>query len=235
MAIFNSEVPTKKESTDSVDKPDDVIQNLKAEMNRKLSNTEAKLDELTRINLVLAEQLKSQSVPQPSRLPEKKLADLAIEDPDAYASVIEERAVKAAEKRHSELSAKQAKQNQVFSDIVAEFPEAANPAHELTKRAGELYAALPDEEKHHPGAYKQVVYQAAAEGGLKPKSKRKESDSDDFTLGGKGSVQRNNKRNDVQISQETLDFARALGRPVDNPKYIEELKKIASRNFGRYE
>lgn len=211
----------------------EAFKNLKAEMSRKLTNTEARIDELTRVNQLLADQLRQANQPRPApqedAMDEKSLADLAIENPAAYAKLVEKNATKAAQKVLEQQQQAQARQNQIFGDIIAEFPEASNPNHELVKRAAEIHNGLGIDEKADPRSYKTAIYQAAAESGIKPRSKRKETEENDgFTLGGKGSSSRQSK-GEVKLSDATLAFAKALGRPVDDPEYIKRLTEVAKR------
>lgn len=199
----------------------DELKNLKAEMNRKLEN----------INATIAEQLKSlkaaPSAPAPSAPAQKKVS--VFDDEDAYAeSVVSAAEERIARKLAAEREA-QAKQQATIGALMSEFPELGNNDHELTKKAAEIFQALPDEDKASRLAMEAAVRKAALEVGVKPKSKRGGDENDAFSMGGSGS--RSVKRDSESLDPRTVEFAKLMG--VD-PEAVK--KRVKTRkNFTSWE
>lgn len=203
--------------------PQDEIKNLKAEMNRKLDNTTAQLQ-------ALLDQMKKPTAPT-----ETKKAPSVFEDEEAFAASIEQRAAERIRKEQEATQAAQARYQNTVQGILREYPEAADEASDLMKRAKEIYGALGDDERNSPLAMKAAVAEAASEIGLKPKSKRPQNDDDSFALSGSTQSTRRSSR-EPDLDPATVAFAKALGQPVDDPKYLERLKAAAKRkNWKKYE
>lgn len=202
---------------------DERLKNLQAEFSRKLDNTNAQLAQLM---------AKLQAPAPTQQQPDKKVS--VFDDEEGYAERIK-RETAAEIKR--ELQAQQEAQARVQSTvqtILRDFPEANDESHPLTQRAREIYASLGDAEKANPAAMRTAVLEAAAEQGLKPKSKRSDSDNDGFSLGGSGGTSKPRPKSGDQIDQATLEFAERLGMPINDPKYIERLKDASKRKDWKH-
>lgn len=133
--------------------------------------------------------------------------------------------------------------NTVLSSLVANYPELQSGSSELTQTALRIYNSLSASEKASPSGYKIAVMQAAQEVGVLPMSKRqKQSQGDeDFTLSSSSSTARqkpSQRAKEEKIDDKTLEFAKLLGRPVNDDKYIERLKTTISsrkRSWSKFE
>lgn len=206
----------------------------------------ARTDALAQQNEKLSKQLEGMMAaitqvakPQPQVIEsEDDLEVLAYKDPKAYARKVQEQAEKRADALvNARLNAQQ-QTNAVLTQLTGDYPELADSNSELTRKAVEIYNSLSPAERQSPSAYKVAVRDAAAEVGLLPKSKRKQSSSDDFSFGG-GSSQssaRGEGRKGEQLSNETLAFAEALGMNIKDKAVVERLKSRAQRkNWNKYE
>jgi hypothetical protein len=204
---------------------EDPIKNLKAEMNRKLENTNAQLQ-------ALLAAINGQNKPAPAAEPSKKVS--VFDDEDAYAARIKAETSAEIKAELAKQQVAQNKQAQVINQLVYDFPELANNDHALTKRAVEIYNSLPDDEKSSPIAYKAAVKEAALDLDIKPKAKRKQSSKEDesFSLGGgnKGTT-RPTPPTEVDKVRESL--AEAFGIKL-TPEVKERLKTHAKKDFKRF-
>lgn len=212
---------------------DDALTNLKAEMNRKLSNQEEVLSKLQQQNQQLLEQLSYQQTQttqtQSSTGGEKSLSDLMYEDPEQYAALIEKRAEERAMKRIEQREAAQAKQNQILGQIASQFPEVNDPNSPLTKRAVEIHGKMAPEDRSNPVSLKIATLEAAAELGVLPRDRRKQSDTDSFTMGSSSAPKRPESALSEKDEEQTLQIAQLLGVNVDDPKQKAMLDKAKSR------
>lgn len=209
----------------------DEIKNLKAEMTRKLGNTEAMLAELKRANEALVQQLAGIAKPAAATAQQKKLSDIMYEDPEQFAEVVKS----SATEQVSRLLAEREEQQATMSALIAEFPELNQGEHELTKRAVEIYNGLSEKEKKSPLAYQTAVKSAALETGIRPKSKRTSTEADTFSLSGQG-AKKTTKKADGELDPATEAVARFLNVDLSDP---EVRKRLASnhgrKNWHRYE
>lgn len=221
--------------------PDDVT-NLKAEFNRKLSNYESELTKQKETTNQLLAQIQSMSFKSQSQPPSttKNLGDLMYENPEAAAQQITNNATQAAVKATSDIMATQRQEQQILFDIVSEFPEASNNEHELTKCSRKILNSYEVNDQKNPKFWKMAVNEAALDLGIKPKSKRT-STEEDFSLNSKGSssissANYSKDKGKTAITEDILNFAALLGRPVNDPKYLESLESFANRkNWTKYE
>jgi hypothetical protein len=207
--------------------PADEIKNIKAEMSRKLSNTESTLAALKASQDALLAQIATLA-PKPALAPEQKLSDLMYSDPEAYAQKVLAEAEKRADARlEQRLSAQSAQQN-VIAELVNQFPELSDGDHEFTKSAVAKFNAMPAEDRKSPVAYKTAVMEAALEAGVKPKSKRERVEGDEYVgRGSSGSASRSKKS--AEIDPRTVAFAELVGLDISKPEVKERLKS----NHGR--
>jgi hypothetical protein len=216
----------------------DPIKNVKAEFDRKMGNFEGKLSSLEQTNAALLSQLKAMApIPTKTEKKEPKLKDIWYDDPEAAAKAIKEEAKAELRKEFQGANQQQQRQTATLNSLVTDFPELQDTSHEFTKRAVELYTALPEEEKGSPAAYKAAVREAALEMGVKPMSKRDDNYVDQFTgiSGGSSTANRprQNKRS-AQLDPATLSFAEAVGLDITDTKVKDRLLKHAQRDFRRY-
>jgi len=134
--------------------------------------------------------------------------------------------------------------NQTLSTLVSQYPELQQADSELTKTALNIYNQLSPREKQSPAAYRLAVVQAAQETGVLPVNKRsnnKPSGDEDFTISSSSSSntrRANTNKKEEALDDRTLEFARLLGRPVDSPEYIKNLKSTVSkrkRSWSKFE
>lgn len=208
--------------------PADEIKNMKAEMTRKLSNTESTLAALKASQEALLAQIQSMA-PKAAPAPQESLSDLMYKDPEAYAQKVLAEAEKRADAKLNERMTAQSRQQAVISDLVNQFPELQDGDHELTKAAVAKFNAMSDAERSSPVAYKTAVMEAALEAGVKPKSKRERSEGDEYVgRGSSGSAGKSSKRSQ-EIDPRTVAFAELVGLDISKPEVKERLKT----NHGR--
>lgn len=223
--------------------PADLIKNTKAEMDRKLGNVESTIAQLAETNKALAAQLANLNKPPAPAPNTKSYGQKFYENEDATLNEIEQNATKRAVEIVSKLTQTESQRQSIIGQMVNEYPELVDPSTDLRKKAVEIFNTLSEDERSDPRSYKIAVRDAAAELGMLPKSKRKadpvENDDDDsFTLNNASpspSKRARDKNKNDKLSEETLLFAELLGRPIDDEKYVERLKKANQRgNWNKY-
>jgi hypothetical protein len=223
-----SDDPTKNPPAEGGTPAPSELTNLKAEMNRKLDNTNAQL------NAVL-EQLKAARAPAAPQAPAtapKAFEDVVYDDPKAAKELLKKELMAEFNEASSRQSQQTQKLQATVQRIFSEYPEFNDESNEVTKRAREIYATYAPEDQG-PMALEAAARSAASEYGLKPKSKRTQND-DSFQLSGSASGARPAKKKD-EIDDETLLIAQLMGRDLDDPKVKERLKQSASRkNWKNY-
>jgi hypothetical protein len=209
----------------------DLVTNLKAEMNRKISATEQQLAEVIRVNKALADQIGALTRPAAAKQP--KLADMVYDDPEAFVATVEKRAEEKAWKRMEEVQSSQAAQTQTINQLYNTYPELADSDHPFTQKTLERYGQMSEAEKRDPRALKLAAMETAVDMDIKPKSKRP-TDEDSFSIGGNSGGKP--RRGSDKLDPNTIEFARKVGLNVDDPKVMESLKKRARRsNWNQYE
>lgn len=215
----------------------DGIKQLKAEMDRKLTNieqTSKKLEEALRsLNTAVA----AKAAP-PARQAEvtEDLEDLMITNPAKAAKIIKEQAKAEISEELGKQAKAQNKTSQVMSELISKYPELQYNDHELTQKAIEIYNALPDDEKTSASAYRLAVKEAAVELGIKERSKR--SEGEDFVPSRTSTSQRRQKKE--ELDPATLEFARLMAEKgftaVDPDKegVKERLLARSKRNYGQF-
>ena len=216
-----------------IESNEDPIQNLKAELSRKMGNYDAQFDDLKKTNEALLSQLQNlyneKQTPTSSKN-EKSLADIMYDDPEEYTRIIEERAVKKALDAQNATIRSQQEQQTVINNLINDYPELNQNDHGLTIRAVEIFNSLSDTEKNSNNSYRLAVREAASELGIKPKSKRKDQ-NDNFSFGSKSSgVPTSSKES---VDDKTTEFAKIMGLDVSKKELKEKLSK--ERNWNRYE
>jgi hypothetical protein len=203
-----------KNQVPSAPEAQDKLENFKAEMARKLDNQNAQIQAL------LSQLEKKSATPVVSEAP-KKIS--VFDDEEAYARTIEERAEKRIEEKLARKEAQTARYQQTVQSILNEYPEAGAADSALMKRATEIYGSLSDEEKSSALAMKAAVASAAAEIGLRPKSKRPVvTDTDGYSVSSSGSAKLSTPKQS-DIDQRTHDLAILMGRdPESVKKFIKK-------------
>jgi hypothetical protein len=195
---------------------EDRFKNYQSEMERKLANQNAQIQAL----------LSSINQPKQSVEPGKKVS--VFDDENEYARQIEERAAAKIEAKLAAERAHQQKNQQIINSIVMEYPEANDLSSPLYNKAQEVYASLSDEEKLLPISMKMAVTSAAAELGIKPKSKRSnQSPSDSFSMGSSPKSSGSQKKSDLDANTEA--FAQLMGLNTSDPKVRDRLKARKSK------
>lgn len=214
----------------------DRLQNLQAEVYRKLQNmdksTNDKFDQI--LNMIAQ---KSQA----PAAPEKSLKDLVFEDPDKAAEIIEQRATARAQAVVTQqVQASQQVQSTV-ADMQSKYPEFAQEGSEAARVAIEKAGKLPAHLRGTPEGIRMVMLETASDLGLVPAGKRAKAApaSDDFVTPGSAPSSRSAARKqDVtkDIDPNTLGFAQLLDPTIVNdPKRLENLAKASKRkNWTRY-
>lgn len=163
---------------DGTNPPSDQITNLKAEMNRKLSNMEA-------AQAQLLSAIQTLQKPAPAATPAgKRASEIIFDDTDKAVEMIAADVDARVSKKFDEQNKAQARFNAAASELMSEYPEAGDTSSELRKLADEVYKGFDESERGSPIAMRAAVAQAASTLGLKPKSKRGASaEQEGFTLG----------------------------------------------------
>ncbi len=171
--------------------------------------------------------------------PQKPLKDMLLDEPDQFVEQIEQRAAERASRViEQKVQASQATQN-VVMEMQSKFPEFSQSGSEAARLAFEKASTLPKGLQGTPEGIRMAMQDAAIELGLVVASKRKTATSnDDFSVSNSSSqgrqAARGNKKEEV--ADATLEFARLLGVPINDPKRIAGLKKASKRtNWMRYQ
>lgn len=213
------------------------MESLQAEMNRKtekLMNENQKLAQrMEELMGMLAPKQSAAAAPQ-----EDDLETLVYKDPKAYAAKVRAEAAKEAQRAVSESLNQQQQSNAILAQLTNEYPELSDSNSELTQKAVEAYKAMSAAERSSPIAYKTAVRDAAADLGILPKNKRKQS-SDDFTMSGQSSGEGRRgapSKEQQAIDNKTAEFAKLLGLDPSDKKVAERLKQRNQRkNWSRWE
>jgi flagellar biosynthesis/type III secretory pathway chaperone len=216
----------------------DPIKNVKEEFSRKLSNTDSKIDQLAKQNEALIAQLaaisSTKAAPQAAAAKTEDLSDLMYSDPQRYAQVIEERAEARIMGKLNDMNTANQKQTSVMAGIMSDYPELGDADHQLTKKAVEIFAALDESDKKSPISYKLAAQQAAMELGVKPKSKRTESD--DYSIMSSSSSSSSRKKSKKsEISPVTQNFAEIMGMDMSDEGLKQRLAERSGRNWNKYQ
>ncbi len=220
----------------SPESDNDPVRNLKAEMNRKLSNSDAKLQELANTNMALMQKLEeiSRSVSKPqSAQNHEDMSDIFYKDPSRFAQIVEERASAKAEKAASQREQAMRKTQGVLGQLQNEFPELADSGADLTRKSVEIYNSLPDEEKASSMSYRLAVQSAAIELGIQPKSKRPVSDEPTGSSSSNG--RSGSSRRKEKLTPETEELAAIFGIDTSKSEVKERLIKSTNRNWSQYQ
>lgn len=210
---------------------DETLKNLKSEFFRKQENVSRELEQIKAMLGNLAQPQRQQAA-ESTETPDPVL------DPKGYKEYLKKEVLQETSQIVNQNNQRQSQ----LASLVQSYPELQDSNSELTKKAVENYSRLSNEEKMSPRAYQFAVQDAAAELGVLAMSKRqnnKQNDGDDSFTGNSGSYSSNKpnqkqSRNNDKIDDATLAFAQAIGKDINDPKYIESLKKHTKRgNWNR--
>lgn len=213
--------------------PEDAYKNIKAEFERKQANTLAELESIKSQLSQVADTVLASAADRRSQANED--APDPVLDPKGYREFLRNetrREIEAAQ-------ATQAQKSNILSSLAMQYPELTDQSSELSQEAVKIYARMSKSEQANPNSFKSAILEAASSVGVLPVNKRKQNPqgSDDFTINSSssGSPRGNSKQKDAKLDEATVEFARLLGRPVDDPKYIEKLKSTAQRkSWSKY-
>lgn len=228
----------------------DPIKNLKGEFNRKFENTNQQLMAIAEQLNYLNTSMRSQQVAATAAPQQVQKVPDPLTEPDQYAAYVEQK----VEQRVSKKVETQQKKNAELASLASSYPELQKADSELTRAALQAFATLSDDEKLSPMAYRLAVQSAAAELGILPAHKRAQlnqqansqaapnndegdapfmTNSSNNNQANSGNRKPGGKKQDVD--QKTIEFAKLLGRDVNDPKVIEGLKKASARkNWSKY-
>lgn len=239
-----NEVPS-TDATEESAAPGRTIENVQSEFNRKMTK-------LAEENSKLSQQLGEltglvQQVVQPRQQPQANssqsedadLEDLAYKDPKAYARKVREQARnEAAQLVDARLNQNNAN-NAVLSQLGSEYPELNDANSDLTLKAVEIYKRMSAAEKSSPLGYKAAVRDAAADLGILPKNKRKQTSSEvpEFSASSSSSQAAGSQQSKSKnLDTKTLAFAKLIGLNTDDKKVVDRLKSRAQRTkWNKYE
>ncbi len=204
--------------------PNDELKNFKAETYRKLTNLET-------TNAQLLAQLQAMNKPQQTKPTEASKPVSVFDDEEAYAETVISKAEQRIEKKMAAQAQAQAANQAVIGGLMNEYPELGDATNELTKKANEIFTAMSEDDKSHRLAIDSSVRRAAAELGVKPKSKRSESENDAFSLGGGTGNSRARSRDSDAVDPKTLEFAKMMGVDVEKVKARVKTRK----QYGTWE
>lgn len=226
------------ETNEQTQTQDDPLKNIKAEFDRKYGNLEAGMKQLIEANKALTSQLSGLKPAPESRQEsaEDNWEEMLTYKPAEAVRKIKDNAVRESEQVFRKVLNEQTSQQRAAASLLAEFPELSNAGEELTKETARILEGYSDEDRQNTAVVRSVAFEAAAKLGVKPVSvRRKEGeDSDSYTGSGSNRVTRRTSRTEEEIDPLTIEAARAFGRDVDDPKYMENLKKHSKRNFRKY-
>jgi hypothetical protein len=235
----------------------DAGKNIKAEFDRKIGNVDTRLASIEQTLINQNQQLQAQmeaalaaiatrqQAAQPTG-PKKKLADLALENPDEFESELDRRVQEQASRIVNQSTAATNSTNAVLGQLTNDYPELKDASSDLTKKSIELYNSVVPKHLHGtPEGTRMAIREAAADLGVVPVSKRKKPadvDADDYVAPGNTGEARkssSSKKKDGELTADQIEVARAFfGNKlnVDDPKVRAELTKHANRkNYDKYQ
>ena len=212
-----------------------------AEMNRKTSKLAEENAALNQKLEQLAAMLtKNQAGSAPSGSEDdNNLEELIYKDPKAYAKAVRVQAERAANDAVNSRLQTQNETQTVLSQLAADYPELNDANSDLTKKAVEIYNALPANQRSNPLAYKIAVRDAAADMGVLVKSKRSKN-NDDFVMssGNSGSKPSSSSKDSAagKLDSTQLAFAELVGLNIKDEKVVKRLQERSKRkSWNRWE
>lgn len=209
-----------------------LLQNQKAEMQRKFENTNAELNQMKQMLLSLT------AKPTPQEEPEE---ELDVFEPAKVKKYVEKKvssAIKSVKDEQNEMNRKAQERQGVIYSMGQEYPEILQPTSEMAQEAIRIIDSLPLHEQESPTAVKAAILEAAMNKGVVPKSKRKASGKDDnehFQIGKGKPAGDGKKPSDDEVDSATLEWSQLLGRDVSKKEVKDKLKSYSKRNWRQYE
>lgn len=217
----------------------DPIKNLKAEVNRKMENITAQLQQQNQMmNQQLQAIIESVKPSQKQQAAENddELADLMLTNPKEAVKRIKSQVANEVTSNVSNVINSKEQTTQVIAGLAAEYPELRDNNSDLARKAVELYNSLPTGVKNTPYGSELAIRQAAAALGKVPASfrKTKTEETEDFSVSANQGSKRPTKRS-AELDDKTLGFAQLMGLDTSDPKVMESLKQRAQRtDWNRY-
>jgi hypothetical protein len=217
---------------------EDRLANLQAEFARKQDNIKTELGgELAAIKQQLAE-----AVSRLPKAPEPKVEDdseLLYSNPAAYKQKLESsvlnRVNETVSRTLEERSRAESERLQTLSALAADYPELNKADTGLYQETIKILNSMPAEKRGTAEAYKLAVWQAAAQEGIRPASKRGNSDAGDtFSFSGRSSNTSGKKKSAADdIDPKSIAWMQLLDPSFDanDEKQVEEFKKYTKRDF----
>lgn len=207
-----------------VEQKDDGIKSVKAELEAQNQKMEAILSHLQTFKQPEKEQpAKNSKAPDP------------LEDPEAFAAYVAEKATHVATKK----SDTQTAINMTVAKIQREFPEFQDDNSEETKAVLAEYGRLPAHLKNTAEGAELAMNRVIANRGLQPLTKRQKSEreKEEFSLSGSGNgnQRRPNKTEKTEVDPMTLEWSKLLGRNTDDPEYKKRIEQASKRDYKRYQ
>lgn len=206
----------------------DQTKNLKAEMERKLSNIQSDMKKSSdALAAQLAQLAAKLTPPAPTKSKtdeQKELEEEVWDNPVAFKQRVVKEAQELSDKKFSTYIEQQQAAAKQLGELYASYPELQQQNHPLAARSLEIFNGLSAEEKGSLNAFKLAVAQAASENGIKPVSKRQEEEMDDFTLNATGKK----RKAGPKVEKNTEVFAQAMGVDMSNEKIRKEIESYAA-------
>ncbi len=224
---MSTEAPAKPAEGQADQNQQDPVKNIKAEMDRKLSNLTKQLEEQARLMQQMAVQ-RQPEVPQASSKSTKI---------DPFADDFDQQIERMVESRLNNKINAQSRETQVINEMRNDYPELDRADSELSQKVLEIYKQYGENERG-PLAIKAAIRDAAADLGLVPARKRaRKEDSGEETLSsgsgseGGGNSRRNSKKDEIDPKTEAFAalLDKATGRERTPEQRREALKKYAGR------
>ncbi len=207
----------------------DPLTNLKAEMSRKLENSNAELAALK------AQMAKLTQVAQPPKVEEED--DFDPYDPQSVRKHVGKQVqagISAFQQEQQKIGQAEGRKQQVILSLLPEYPELQNPSSELVQAAKEALSELPPEEQNTAAGYKAAILEAASKKGIVPKSKRQGGGDETFQMG--GSRTRSESKPPQEFREDVSFWMSALQEHTNvdfsKKEVRERVKQRQDRRFG---
>lgn len=223
MADENTELENKEgEGNEPAPKADDGIKAIKAELDASNQKMEAILSHLQTMNKPKEEPAKASKAPDP------------LEDADAFAAYVAEKASNAV----SQKSDTQSAITMTVNKIQREYPEFQDDNSEETKAVLAEHNKLPKHLRNTPEGAELAMMKVIASKGLMPLAKRNktEREREEFSLSGNGNgTRRPNKQEKTEVDPATLEWSKLLGRNTDDPEFKKRIEQASKRDYRKYQ
>lgn len=197
------------------------VENLKAEMDRKLNSYEEKLDasnkliqEMNKRNEELLLSLQDQQRNTENQQPDEYIDPYSPEYKERIKNEVKAEVLEASAAQN----ANQVQISSILNDAAAKYPELNDTKTDLRKAADGFYDSLPKHLQGTPEGIELAISRAITKVQPKPK---KETASDDFMLGGETGSGRAYK---AEFKDDDHLFAKRVGLNLDDPKVAEKVK-----------